>query len=225
MGAEDDPDSDPPHQGRQRLQRRIEIKRRLKRMKEEADRSSLPAEDEEGNAASLEAGEQGDAAGREQEWEELQNELHEIRRADRARRTITPRLLDSDSGSERDEAVLDSPQESSPPHVSDRDSSSSNEGPDRQASCVENGPHSTDPEEVNDFDEHVEARPTENSDATLPGTRWITQQDLEGLIARGIDLLKSEVTDAVYYLNHLGEKVWVVDQNGDCVIAQDQNLD
>ncbi|KAH8754149.1 hypothetical protein F5883DRAFT_650688 [Diaporthe sp. PMI_573] len=233
MWAEDDSNSELPHQGRQRRQRRIEIHRRLKRISdeaasEEAAKNSLPTEDRREPKGPPEASEQYVAARREQEWEELHNELYEIRRADRARRTSSPRDLkgkkdlNGDSDWEQDQDVPNSPQQSSPPHVSGSDSVSP--GPNQPASLVEKGPQSTDPEEVNTFDVDGANSP-ENASATSPRTRWISQKDLEGLIRQGIDLYKSEVTNAVYYLDLLGERVWVVDKNGDCVLAQDQSLD
>lgn len=85
-------------------------------------------------------------------------------------------------------------------------------GPGQQASIAESGLRSTEPEEVNNSHDNG-------------GTRWVSQQDLEKLIPPGIILLQSEATDAIFYLNERGEKVWVVDKNGDCVIGQTKNVD
>lgn len=242
MWAENDSDSDLPHQGRQQRQRRIEIHRQLKRISDEAaseeaarnlrravrSKIDLPTEEEVERMRSLEASEQQAAARREQEWEELQNELYEIRRTDRARRTSTARGLNEedlngDSDWDQDEAVPESPQQSSALRVSD--SGSLSPGPDQPVSPVENGPRDAGPEEVDNLDEDDEANAPENPSSTLPRTRWIAQKDLGELIHQGTKFYKSEVTDAIYHLDHRGEKVWVVDENGDCVIAQDQSLD
>lgn len=205
MGPENDPGSDQPHQKRQR---RITPQRRSKRMRdevasEEAARSSLTSGDAEEPTASLEAGEQEAAASRGQELEELQDELSEIKRADRARETSTSRCLNGNSGLEQGDAVPDSPLESSPPHVSGPDPFSSG-GPEQRASLAKSSLQSTEPEEVNNPHDNDETNKAENAGAPLPGTRWISQQD---------------------HLDHEGEKVWVVDKNGDCVIAQPKKAD
>lgn len=216
MWADSDSESDLPHQRRPRRERRLEINRQLKRISDEAEQAS----------------EKHAAARREQRWQELQNELDDIRRSDRARRTSASPCLNGDSGWEQDQAVHDPPQQSSPPHVSDSDSLSPG-GPTQPASRVENGLQSTDsfplagtePDHTTGIGDEADA--SDDPSATFLSIRWITQEDLRerGIFAQGITLYRSEVTDAIYYLNHLDEKVWLVDENGDCVIAQDQNLD
>ncbi|KAG8166351.1 hypothetical protein KVR01_002040 [Diaporthe batatas] len=79
---------------------------------------------------------------------------------------------------------------------------------------------STGPEEANNPQSNGERNEADSPDATVPGVRWISQEDLEKLIPQGVDLFQSRRTDAIYHLNHRGERVWVVDKNGDCVIAQ-----
>lgn len=108
-----------------------------------------------------------------------------------------------EQGWEQDDAVPGSPPKSSPPHTSDLDSAP----PRAKASLAGSDPQSTEPEEVNNSHDNDE-------------TRWISQQDLERLIPQGIRLYQSEATDAIFYLGDRGERVWLVDKNGDCIMAQ-----
>lgn len=221
MEAHSDSESDLPHQRRQLRERRLELYRQLKRISDEID------SEEAGQTRSLEA-----AAILEERWQELCNELDEARSTGRARRTSVPPRLNGDSGREQDQAVRDSPQQSSPPDVRDSDSLSPGT-PTQPASRVENGLQSSDSLPLSGTEVDHTTGVGEEGDApgepsaTFSSIRWISREDLgePGRLAQGITLYRSEVTDAIYYLNNLGEKVWLVDENGDCVIAQDQNSD
>lgn len=226
MEADSNLESDLPHQRRQLRERRLEIYRQLKRISDEV------ASEEAGQTTSLEASEQEAAASREERWQELCNELDEIRNTGRARRTSVPPRLNGDSGWEQGQAIRDSPQQSSPPHVGDLDSLSPGT-PTQPASRVENSLQSTDslPLSGTEVDHTTgvgdEGDASGDPSATFSSIRWISREDLgePGRLAQGITLYRSEVTDAIYFLNDLDEKVWLVDENGDCVIAQDQNPD
>lgn len=83
--------------------------------------------------------------------------------------------------------------------------------------------------DIKSSDEGDQADASENPSTTLPGTRWISKKDLveQGLWGEGIyiELFQSEATGALYFLDQSDEKIWLTDEDGDCVIAQDQNLD
>jgi hypothetical protein len=127
------------------------------------------------------------------------------------------------SGRDQDEAIPDAAQQSSDLSMSNSDPPSP-AGPDQPVLLAKNDPRDAGLEATLEVDEDGEANGPENPSPALQGTRWITQQGLVGLISAGVTIYQSEVTDALFLLDR-GEKVWVVDKNGDCVIAQDQSLE
>ncbi|KAJ0123285.1 hypothetical protein J7T55_011750 [Diaporthe amygdali] len=83
-------------------------------------------------------------------------------------------------------------------------------------------------DQLDSLNEHDRLYPSEASDGPLPEIRWVSQKYLheQGLMGRGIydRVYRSSVTDALYFLNHMGEKIWLTDAKGDCVLAQGQDL-
>lgn len=202
-----------------------------------------PAEEEVTRRGSLEASERQVAAKRQQERKQLRKELQEINRLDRAHPPIITQRLNGNGSHEQDQARLDHLQPSPRPDVSTPDVLPP-DGP--VPAQDETFHHAMDPEIVGGSDADDEMKGSDESgeddssdddnkadasgdpSANLPRTRYISRKTLneQGLMGRGIysALYRHEATDALYFLNHLGEKIWLTDENGDCVLAQDQNL-
>lgn len=84
-------------------------------------------------------------------------------------------------------------------------------------------------DEVNSSDEDGEADVSDNPSANFPAVRWISKKYLTEQRFWGMGIYcamyQSKATDALYFLSNLGEKIWLTDENGDAVLAQDQNMD
>lgn len=180
-----------------------------------------PATEQEVNRRrSIRARERRAIAEREQELDRLQKELDEINRIDRANSPVGLEVSDSDAllpegpGST---AGVATHQAIDP---EDEDAGESDADDEREGSDG-SGKHES-------SDEENTAGASDNPSANLPRTRYISMKALneQGLIGVGIysDVYRSEATDALYFLSDLGEKIWLTDENGDCVLAQDQNL-
>lgn len=229
-----------------REQRRIEICRQLKGTiekfaTEEADRNlrrargpatGPPTEEEVNGRRRLEESKQ--------EWLQLCTELAELLGLSRA--YITQRLNES-SSREQGQGFLDLPQQNPRPDASNSVAGSP-EGPGSTAGEAihqEIGPgNDSGLDADNEFDtkscgsdgikssDDNEAVAPDNPSTTVPQTRYISRKDLDeqGLWGVGIynNVYRNEATDALYFLNDLSEEVWLIDENGDTVFAQDQTL-
>lgn len=203
-----------------------------------------PTEEEVTRRGPLEASERQAAAKRQQEWEQLRKEPEEINRLDRAHPPITTQRLNGNGSHEHDRARLGHLQPSTWPDVSTPEVLP----PDCPVSTQdETFRHARDPEIVGGSDADDEMKDSDESDeddssdedseadtsgdpsANLPRTRYISMKTLneQGLVGVGIysAMYRNEATDALYFLNNLGEKIWLTHENGDCVLAQHQNLD
>lgn len=200
-----------------------------------------PTEEEVTRRGSLEASERQAAAKRQQEWEQLRKELENMYRLDPP---IITQRLDGNSSHEQDQARLNHPQHSPRPDVSDPDVlppgdpvSTQDETFHRALDPEIVGGSDADDEmkgsdesgEDDSSDEDNKADASGNPSAHLPRTRYISMKTLneQGLMGVGIysAMYRNEATDALYFLNNLGEKIWLTHENGDCVLAQHQNLD
>lgn len=279
MSPDNSSDSEPPHRRLQRRRRKTEIRKRLQRIREEVASGEAaseeassdfwragvpivdpPTEQEVIGRGSLEASQRQAAAKRKQEWEQLQNELHEIGRRGRAQSPSRTQRRSGNWRRRRDQAIPRPPQQGPQLDGSDSDALPPTV-PRIPASHVDNGlqpngrvptaalavNHTIDSEnfgasdaddeldssdesgDIKSSDEDDKADASENPSANFPGTRWISKRDLDeqGLWNQGIyiDLFQSKATDALYFLDQSGEKIWLTDDNGECVFAQDQNLD
>lgn len=203
-----------------------------------------PATEEEvTRRGSLEASERQAAAKRQHEWEQLREELEKINKLDRAHPPIITQRLDGNGSHEQDQARLDHLQPSTRPDANTPEVLP----PDGPLSTQDQTlHHAMDSEIVGGSDADDELKGSDESDeedssdednkadasgdlsANLPPTRYISRKTLneQGLMGRGIysALYRHEATDALYFLNHLGEKIWLTHENGDCILAQDQDL-
>lgn len=203
-----------------------------------------PTEEEVNRRRPLEANERQAAAERDQEWEQLRKELEEIDKIDRADSPTITQRLDGNGSHERDQAWLDHPQLSPRLDVSESDALPSN-GP---VSTPETAfHHAMDPENAGGSDADDELKESDESSedassdednksdasgdpsANPPRTRHISMKTLDEQGLTGVReysaVYRHEATDALYFLSDLGEKIWLTHENGDCVLAQDQNLD
>lgn len=196
MADESDPESDQPQPQPQRQQHRIEIQRQLKHPRDEA-----AAED--AARSSFPAGDEEKPTA---SLETGEQEAAASREQEWGEPQNEPHEM-----RRADRAQRTSTRRRSNGDCGSSDSDSPG-GPGQQASMAESGLRSTEPEEVNNSHDNG-------------GTRWVSQQDLGKLISQGISLFRNEATDAIYYLDERGGKIWVVDKNGDCVIGQTKNAD
>lgn len=232
MSSGNTPGSEPPHQQLQREQRKADILRQrtslrllnaisVMYLRNAGSPLTHPATEQEVNRRrSIEARERRAIAEREQELDRLQKELDEINRIDRANSPVGLDVSDSDAlfpegpGSA---AGVAAHQAIDP---EDEDAGISDADDERE------GSDGSDKHEISD--EENTAGASENPSANLPRTRSISMKALneQGLIGVGTysDVYRSEATDALYFLSDLGEKIWLTDENGDCVLAQGQNL-
>lgn len=203
-----------------------------------------PTEEDMSRRGSLEASERQAGAKHEQEWEQLRKELKEINKMDRAHSRVVTQRLDGNGSHGQDQARLNHPQQS--PRLDASESGAlPPDGPVSTPDTAFN--HAMDPNNVggSDADDELkgpdESGEDDSSDednksdasgdpsANLPRTRYISMKTLDEQRLRGVGIYsavyRNEATDALYFLSNLGEKIWLTDENGDCVLAQDQNLD
>lgn len=193
-----------------------------------------PPSEQEVDRRLLEASEQQAAAKRKEEWERLQTELEDINRTGRARSSFETRRLGGNKGRVRDQCARDLPRQSLQPHKNGSDALSSGQMtsvPPIENSFQFTGPrndHGSDADdELDESDESGEVSSSDEDDRA--GVEYISKKELDegGLWGKGIfcKLYKCDATDALYFLNDLDHKIWLTDGNGDCVLAQNQNLD
>lgn len=224
MSSRNDSEPTTPH-WRRRL-RKIEIRREANRMR------------------SLEASEQEAAAERDREWQHLRNEMDEIDRTDRARPPITTQSPDRNGGHEQYQGFPDLLRQRPRLDVSDSDAPST-EGPVSTARVAVNPPVDAEnvggsdaddeleePDElddVNSSDESGEEDASDNPGAPFWGVRYVSKKYLseQGFLGVGqySRVYRRKTTDALYFLSNLGEKIWLIDENGDGILAQDQDID
>lgn len=248
MSSRNDSEFEPP-QKRRRLRKRVdEICSQLDHIEFEAPSEEDlamnfrhkggsivdPPSEQEVNRRLLEASEQQAAAERKEKWERLQTELEDINRTGRARSSFETRRLGGNKGRVRDRCVRDVLRQS--PQTQKNGSDALSSGQMTSVPPIENSFQSTGPrndhgsdadDELDESDESGEVNSSDEDDRA--GVGYISKKELdEGrLWGKGIflTLYKSEATDALYFLGYLGEKIWLTDENGDCVLGQDQNLD
>ncbi|KAG6367371.1 hypothetical protein INS49_001560 [Diaporthe citri] len=84
-------------------------------------------------------------------------------------------------------------------------------------------------DKVDSPDEDGEADASDNPSATFWGVRYVSKKYLveQGFMGVGIysAMYRRKTTDALYFLSNLGERIWLTDENGDGVLAQDQDMD
>ncbi|KAK7725919.1 hypothetical protein SLS63_007911 [Diaporthe eres] len=182
--------------------------------------------------------------GRRREWEH-RNEVEEANgTGGRAPSPIITQHLNGNGGREQDQDSLDLPRQSPRLDVSDSDALSP-DGPVSTAGVAINPPvgaadaggadeddepeESDESDDANTLDEDNEADGPDNPSANFQGIRWISKKDLNKQRLRGVGvysrMYQSRRTDALYFVSNLGEKIWLIDENGDGVLGQDQNMD
>lgn len=192
-----------------------------------------PPSEQEVNRRLLEASVQQAAAKRKEEWERLQTELEAINRTGRARSSFETRRLGGNKGRVRNRCVRDVLRHSPQPHKNGSDAPSSRQMasvPPTENSFQSTGPrndHGSDADdELDESDESGEVNSSDEDDRAELVSVSKKVLDEHGLWGVGIysTLYRSEATDALYFLGYLDKKIWLTDENGDCVLAQDQNL-
>ncbi|KAL1866461.1 hypothetical protein Daus18300_006696 [Diaporthe australafricana] len=77
-----------------------------------------------------------------------------------------------------------------------------------------------------DGEDEYEPDGQDELDSSGSGTRWVSQKYLNetGLCGWGmyVKVYRDQTTDALYFLDNVCEHVWLTDENGDCVLAQEQ---
>lgn len=243
MSSGNSQDSEPPHPWLQRQQRKTAILRQMELLTQQTAMTLSNLRFAGGPISDHEARERQAAAERKQEWDRLQNELEEINRLDGAESPVITQRPSGNDGRERGQTWHNFPQQSPWLDVSDEDALLPEDPVSTAGEAIH---HAIDPEDVgeSDADDELEgpdesdthdssdednkADASDNPNANHPGTRYISKKDLNerGLLGVGMysDVYRNEANDALYFLSNLGEKIWLIDENGDSVLAQDQNL-
>lgn len=110
----------------------------------------------------------------------------------------------------------------------DDEAEESDESDEANSSDEGSGADADESDEASSSDEGGEADASDNPSAPFQGIRWISKKDYNEQRRRGVGvysrMYRSKGTDALYFLDNLGE-IWLVDENGDSVLGQDQNID